>query len=67
MCDFKVSLKVLRFLGCSTFSEQRELTMYHVVAYERIKTIENYKPSAQKAVTLAYERYSFTRDSVVKL
>ena len=34
MCDFKVALKVLRFLWCSTFSEQRERTTHLLVAYK---------------------------------
>ena len=68
MCDFKVSLKVFRFLWCSTFSEQREQTTHRLVAYKPgIKTMQNYKPSSQEAVTVACERYSFTRDSVIRL
>ena len=38
-----------------------------VVAYRRLKTIENSKLSAEKVVAIAYGRWSFTRDSSIRL
>ena len=35
--------------------EKRDKTMSQVVAYKRLKTKENYKPSALKVVVVAYE------------
>ena len=34
-----------------------------MVAYGRLKTKENYKPSSLKVVAVAYERWSLTRGS----
>ena len=37
--------------------------MHQVVAYKRLKTMEIINRQAQKVVTVAYRRCSFTRDS----
>ena len=64
----KVQLSLAKVVLCSTFSEQREQTTHRLVAYKPgIKTMQNYKPSSQEAVKVACERYSFTRDSVIRL
>ena len=41
--------------------------MCQVVAYRRLKTIDNSKLLAEKVVAIAYGRWSFTRDSSVRL
>ena len=42
-------------------------TMCQVVAYRRLKTIDNSKLLAEKVVAIAYGRWSFTRDSSIRL
>ena len=41
--------------------------MCQVVAYRRLKTIDNSKLSVEKVVAIAYGRWSFTRDSSIRL
>ena len=40
--------------------------MRHVVAYKKLKTMENHKPSAPKMVAIACRSWSFTRGSNCK-
>ena len=51
----------------STHSEKRDQRMRQVVAYKRLKTMENiiYRQT-RRVVAVAYRRWSFTRDSNCK-
>lgn len=62
MCNSTLSLKVLR-VWRSTYSEQRDQLMRKVVAYKKLKIMENYKRVSSNndrgglSEVVAYERF----------
>ena len=67
MCSSILLLKFLAFSKQhSAHSEHREQRMRQVVAYKRLKTMENHSISAQKVIAVAYWRWSFIRGSKCK-
>ena len=67
MCSSVLLLKFLAFSKQhSAHSEHREQRMRQVVAYKRLKTMENHSISAQKVISVAYWRWSFIRGSKCK-
>ena len=67
MCSSMLLLKFFVYSKeNSANSEHRDQRMRQVVAYKALKTMENYILNliqAQKVVTVAYRRWSFTRGS----